>query len=171
MNDWLDYKGSGSSRAYMGETLAHGRFSSMVRSTADKFVKEVGDVVTIPYDMSKLGKQMTAYANLINAHNDAYNKYISEANKYAKLCNNPLYITSYKSNKAQYDLYKSKAVKAKKDIDKVFKDAQADYEKLGDKIRNNAIIGPIYRMIENIYSNLPAITEIATVSASNQIRR
>ena len=154
MNDWLDYKGSGSSRAYMGETLAHGRFSSMVRSTADKFVKEVGDVVTLPYD-----------------HNDAYNKYISEANKYAKLCNNPLYITSYKSNKAQYDLYKSKAVKAKKDIDKVFKDAQADYEKLGDKIKNNAIIGPIYRMIENIYSNIPAITEIATVSASNQIRR
>ena len=23
MNDWLDYKGSGSSRAYMGETIAH----------------------------------------------------------------------------------------------------------------------------------------------------
>lgn len=23
MNDWLDYKGSGSSRAYMGETIEH----------------------------------------------------------------------------------------------------------------------------------------------------
>ena len=27
MNDWLDYKGSGSSRAYMGDILAHGLFS------------------------------------------------------------------------------------------------------------------------------------------------
>ena len=23
MNDWLDYKGSGSSRAYMGDTISH----------------------------------------------------------------------------------------------------------------------------------------------------
>lgn len=171
MNDWLTYKGSGSSRAYVGETLAHGRFSSMVRSTADKVVKEVGDVITLPYDMSKIGKQMTAYANLINAHNDAYNKYISEANKYAKLCNNPLYITSYKSNKAQYDRYKSEAAKAKKNIDKVFNDAKAEYEKLANKVRNNAIVGPVYRMIENIYNNAPAIAEITAVSASNQIRR
>ena len=52
-----------------------------------------------------------------------------------------------------------------------YKGSGSSREKLGDKIRNNAIIGPIYRMIENIYSNLPAITEIATVSAANQIRR
>ena len=29
MNDWLDYKGSGSSRAYMGDILAHGLFSAI----------------------------------------------------------------------------------------------------------------------------------------------
>ena len=28
MNDWLDYKGSGSARAYMGDILAHGLFSN-----------------------------------------------------------------------------------------------------------------------------------------------
>ena len=29
MNDWLDYKGSGSSRAYMGDTIAHGAKTSV----------------------------------------------------------------------------------------------------------------------------------------------
>ena len=26
MNDWLDYKGSGSARAYTGDTISHGLF-------------------------------------------------------------------------------------------------------------------------------------------------
>ena len=34
MNDWLDYKGSGSSRAYMGETLAHDLFG--IQTNKDK---------------------------------------------------------------------------------------------------------------------------------------
>ena len=29
MNDWLDYKGSGSSRAYMGDTISHGTKTSV----------------------------------------------------------------------------------------------------------------------------------------------
>lgn len=29
MNDWLDYKGSGSSRAYMGDTISHGAKTSV----------------------------------------------------------------------------------------------------------------------------------------------
>ena len=44
MNDWLDYKGSGSSRAYMGETLAHGRFSSMVIYSNIPAITEIATV-------------------------------------------------------------------------------------------------------------------------------
>ena len=34
MNDWLDYKGSGSSRAYMGDTISHGLFG--IQTKKDK---------------------------------------------------------------------------------------------------------------------------------------
>ena len=34
MNDWLDYKGSGSVRAYMGDTISHGLFG--IQTNKDK---------------------------------------------------------------------------------------------------------------------------------------
>lgn len=34
MNDWLDYKGSGSTRAYMGDTISHGLFG--IQTNKDK---------------------------------------------------------------------------------------------------------------------------------------
>ena len=52
MNDWLDYKGSGSSRAYMGDTMSHGLFG--IQTKKDKAEME--------------SKQMAADARLMNAY-------------------------------------------------------------------------------------------------------
>ena len=56
MNDWLDYKGSGSSRAYMGDTIIHGRRTA----TED------------------LMKQRNAYDQLSKALVDKANKLLNE---------------------------------------------------------------------------------------------
>lgn len=40
MNDWLTYKGSGSSRAYMGETMTHGLFGIQTKKEKEEAVKK-----------------------------------------------------------------------------------------------------------------------------------
>lgn len=160
MNDWLDYQGSGSSRAYIGETIEHGRF----RDFTDKVVKEVGDVVTLPFDMAKLGKQMQANARLIAAQKEKYDKYNDIANQYAKLCNNPLYIFNYKSNKANYERYRKLANQVKQEMANIYKDAQEDYKKLESKVSDNAIVGPIYNTIVDIMKSIPATAEIVVTT-------
>lgn len=40
MNDWLTYKASGSSRAYMGETMTHGLFGIQTKKEKEEAVKK-----------------------------------------------------------------------------------------------------------------------------------
>lgn len=71
MNDWLTYKGSGSSRSYIGETLAHYGVKGMKWDPSKLFGKP---------DLS--GKQITDQVNAteryISALTDQYNKYGEE---------------------------------------------------------------------------------------------
>ena len=62
MNDWLNYKGSGSSRAYMGDTIAH------------SVLKEI---FTEP-DPATLMKERTAYIRLIESLLTKANKLLDE---------------------------------------------------------------------------------------------
>ena len=62
MNDWLDYKGSGSSRAYMGDTIAHSVLEEVFNET---------DNVT-------LMKQRMAYIRLIESLIAKANKLLDE---------------------------------------------------------------------------------------------
>lgn len=59
MNDWLDYKGSGSSRAYMGDTISHKAFGidGLYFTPADRIAE----------DNEKYRKQKEAETRLLNA--------------------------------------------------------------------------------------------------------
>ena len=65
MNDWLDYKGSGSSRAYMGNTISHGLFGIQTKKDKD--------------DMAN--KQKNADIRLLNAYKTKKNNLEVELNK------------------------------------------------------------------------------------------
>ena len=60
MNDWLDYKGSGSSRAYMGNTISHDLFGIQTK---------------------KDNKQKEADIRLLNAYKERKNKLEVKLNK------------------------------------------------------------------------------------------
>lgn len=62
MNDWLDYKGSGSSRAYIGDTIAH--------SVLEEVFNETNNVT--------LMKQRMAYIRLIESLLAKANKLLDE---------------------------------------------------------------------------------------------
>ena len=74
MNDWLDYKGSGSSRAYMGDTIGHGFF----REKVDKVVKVVGDEMNSQKKGYADAHQKVAYKKLIYALIEKANKILDE---------------------------------------------------------------------------------------------
>lgn len=65
MNDWLNYKGSGSSRAYMGDTISHGLFG--IQTKKDK--------------AEMANKQKEADIRLLNAYKERKNKLEVELNK------------------------------------------------------------------------------------------
>lgn len=65
MNDWLDYIGSGSSRAYMGDTISHGLFGIQTKKDKD--------------DMAN--KQKNADIRLLNAYKAKKNNLEVELNK------------------------------------------------------------------------------------------
>ena len=62
MNDWLEYKGSGSSRAYMGDTIAH------------SVLKEI---FTEPDPLTRM-KERTAYIRLMESLLTKANKLLDE---------------------------------------------------------------------------------------------
>ena len=63
MNDWLDYKGSGSSRAYMGDTISHGAKTSVENArkmaTLRNSVKSAYDeLLELDHTITALGNQL-----------------------------------------------------------------------------------------------------------------
>ena len=66
MNDWLDYKGSGSSRAYMGDTIAHD-----YRSERDALIKQ-----REAYD--RLSKSLVAKAHKLLDELESADKSVAE---------------------------------------------------------------------------------------------
>ena len=58
MNDWLDYKGSGSSRAYMGDTISHGAKPSV--ENARKLAIMRSSVKSAYDELIKLDRAVTA---------------------------------------------------------------------------------------------------------------
>ena len=61
MNDWLDYKGSGSSRAYMGDTISHGAKTSV--ENARKMAAMRSSVKSAYDELIKLDRAVTALGN------------------------------------------------------------------------------------------------------------
>ena len=71
MNDWLDYKGSGSSRAYMGDTIAHKKgplydtsqeallkqreaYDRLSKALIDKAYKQLDELKTVQESVTKI---------------------------------------------------------------------------------------------------------------------
>ena len=171
MNDWLDYKGSGSSRAYMGDytgaTIGHAFFS---REKIDDGVKAVGDVITLPFKTGELGRQLKAYADLISAKRERYDQLVDKANKCAADAKNLFKLADRDKNKRQYEQYKREAEKIASDINKIKNDANEDISKYQQHVRNNEILGPIIRAIEDSAKSLPAVMSMTFDSAMTNRR-
>lgn len=67
MNDWLDYKGSGSSRAYMGDTISHGAMVSV--DNARKMASLRVSVKSAYNELLKLDHEITALGNQLSNAN------------------------------------------------------------------------------------------------------
>ena len=154
MNDWLDYKGSGSSRAYMGNTMQH---AFKFREKIDKGVKAVGDVVALPFKTGELGRQLQAYANLISAKRERYDQLVSKANKCAEDAKNLFKLADRDKNKRAYEQYKREAERVAADINKIKNDANSDISRYQQHVRDNEILGPIIKAIEDSAKTLPSI--------------
>lgn len=153
MNDWLDYKGSGSVKSYANDELAH---AFNFRSKIDKGVKAIGDVVTLPFKTGELGKQLQAYADLMAAKRRLYDLLVSKANK--------------TNNERQYEQYKREAEKVAADIDKIKKDAESDISRYQRYIKDNEILGPIVRAIEDSAKALPSIANMTFDAAMTDLK-
>lgn len=67
MNDWLDYKGSGSSRAYMGDTIAHAAKSAV--ENARKLAAMRSSVKSAYDELRKLDWAVTDLGNQLYDYN------------------------------------------------------------------------------------------------------
>ena len=65
MNDWLDYKGSGSSRAYMGDTISHAAKPAV--ENARKLAAMRSSVKSAFNELLKLDDAITALGNQLHA--------------------------------------------------------------------------------------------------------
>lgn len=164
MNDWFDYKGSGSARS---RTLAH---AFNFRKAIDRGVKAVGDVVTLPFKTSELGRQLEAYANLITAKREMYDSLVAKANQYASDSKNIFKLSDRDRNKREYEKYKREANKVAQDINKIKNEAESDISRYQQYIKNNDILGPIVRTIEDSAKSLPSILNMTFDAAATNFR-
>ena len=74
MNDWLDYKGSGSSRAYIGDTIAH--------SVLEEAFNETNNVTIMKQRMAyiRLIESLLAKANKLLDELESADKSVAEIN-------------------------------------------------------------------------------------------
>lgn len=130
MNDWLTYKGSGSSRAYMGETISH-RFLGIDGIYSDPGAK-------IEEDNEKDHKQRDADLRLMDAKQQLLAKKIKEkdgAKLQAQACTNDL--SRYKKERDNtYLLLKNTKAEYKNDSSKNPLSARQTYAKREYELQN-----------------------------------
>ena len=74
MNDWLDYKGSGSARAYTNDVIAHSAAPSIentrkMASIRSSLKSAYNELLTLDRDITKLGNQLPRYDNITTSNN------------------------------------------------------------------------------------------------------
>ena len=75
MNDWLDYKGSGSARAYSANNvIAHSAAPSIenarkMASMRSSLKSAYNELLTLDSDITKLGNQLPRYDNISTSNN------------------------------------------------------------------------------------------------------
>ena len=74
MNDWLDYKGSGSVRAYANGVIAHSAASSIenarkMASMRSSLKSAYNELLTLDNDITKLGNQLYTSNNISTKNN------------------------------------------------------------------------------------------------------
>lgn len=74
MNDWLDYKGSGSARAYANDVIAHSAAPSIenarkMASMRSSLKSAYAELLTLDNDITKLGNQLPRYDNITTSNN------------------------------------------------------------------------------------------------------
>lgn len=74
MNDWLDYKGSGSARAYANDVIAHSATPSIenarkMATMRSSLKSAYNELLTLDNDITKLGNQLPRYDNITTSNN------------------------------------------------------------------------------------------------------
>lgn len=179
MNDWLDYKGSGSARAYRGDSISDGishygvkgmkwdpsklfgkgdedrpSLGDHIRKNADKLVKTVGDAqYGIPKKSVEFTKQLDAYKNQLEAKKEQYINLANKANKLVDDINDPSKILDRANNVKQYNQYVAEANKVQADMELIMANIKKDSEDLAKEINDNAILGPILKKANELLAS------------------
>ena len=100
MNDWLDYKGSGSSRAYMGDTISHAARTMLDK--AREYASTRSSVKSAYDELLKLDSEITALGNEIKTADKSRRKTL----KTAAMSKYSLWKTKYAAFKTLLNKYK-----------------------------------------------------------------
>ena len=100
MNDWLDYKGSGSSRAYMGDTIAHAARTALDK--AREYASTRSSVKSAYDELLKLDREITELGNELKTAAKSRQKSI----KTAAMSKYSLWKTKYAAFKTLLNEYK-----------------------------------------------------------------
>ena len=100
MNDWLDYKGSGSSRAYMGDTIAHAARTAL--NKAREYASTRSSVKSAYDELLKLDREITELGNELKTAAKSRQKII----KTAAMSKYSLWKTKYAAFKTLLNEYK-----------------------------------------------------------------
>ena len=100
MNDWLDYKGSGSSRAYMGDTIAHAARTALDK--AREYASTRSSVKSAYDELLKLDREITELGNELKTAAKSRQKII----KTAAMSKYSLWKTKYAAFKTLLNEYK-----------------------------------------------------------------
>lgn len=106
MNDWLDYKGSGSARAYANDVIAHSATPSIenarkMASMRSSLKSAYAELLTLDNDITKLGNQLPTYN--ITPSNNA--KAAALDSKYKTI--RATAMSKYSQWKTKYDAFKT----------------------------------------------------------------
>ena len=115
MNDWLDYKGSGSSRAYMGDTIAHAARTALEKareyaSTRSSVKSAYDELLKLDREITELGNELktAAKSRQKSIKTTAMSKYSLWKTKYAAfktLLNEYKQLKPADPNMTNYNLY------------------------------------------------------------------
>ena len=107
MNDWLDYKGSGSARAYANDVIAHSAAPSIenarkMASMRSSLKSAYAELLTLDNDITKLGNQLPRYNNITTSNNA---KAAALDSKYKTI--RATAMSKYSQWKTKYDAFKT----------------------------------------------------------------